>query len=103
MVGSESSSEKKCKENKYKKRTSIGYAEYAVQKVFQEINCGTLTSYSAAKIYGIPRTTLQYHLSDGFKHKGSLGPYTVFTLTEEEEIVTWLKDNERSGNITYSE
>ncbi|XP_029732003.2 uncharacterized protein LOC115253733 [Aedes albopictus] len=81
---------------KHQKRNPV--AEDVVQKALEEVKCGTLTYYAAALKYGIPRTTLQYRLSDVYKHKGSRGPYTVLTSAEEEEIVTWLKDKERKGH-----
>nr|XP_029727479.1 uncharacterized protein LOC115265664 [Aedes albopictus] len=56
-----------------------------------------MTTNFAAKHFGVPRTTLQYRLSTKCKHKGTTGPYPVFTTTEEQDIVSWLLTMERRG------
>lgn len=86
-----------------KKRCPVTYTEPALLKALEEIKNKTKSIYSAAKSYGIPRTTIQYRLSDEYKHRGTRGPHTVFAAEEEEQIVSWLRDKESKGHpITIS-
>nr|CAI5821448.1 unnamed protein product [Callosobruchus analis]CAI5830396.1 unnamed protein product [Callosobruchus analis]CAI5832848.1 unnamed protein product [Callosobruchus analis]CAI5852990.1 unnamed protein product [Callosobruchus analis] len=45
-----------------------------------------MSKKAAAKRFGIPRSTIQYRLSDKFKSPG-YGPPTVLTSKEEEILI----------------
>lgn len=51
---------------------------------------------TAAKCFGVPRSTLQFRLSDQFR-KTRHGPDTVLTTEEESLLVEWILDSYRKG------
>lgn len=74
--------------------------QYKLAKLNESVDSvqkGAMSTNFASKYFGVPRTTLQYRLSTKCKNKGSTGPYTVFTMEEEQAIVSWLKTMERKG------
>lgn len=73
------------------------YEEGKLNESVSYVQKGAMTTNFAAKHFGVPRTTLQYRLSTKCKHKGTTGPYPVFTTTEEQDIVSWLLTMERRG------
>ncbi|XP_065074218.1 uncharacterized protein LOC135698251 [Ochlerotatus camptorhynchus] len=83
--------------SKSRKAKLITYSESYLEETVNQIRNGTLLLYTAAKLTGIPRATLQYRLSSVFKNKGTRGPYSIFSTNEEKEIVKWIKDMVRKG------
>lgn len=61
----------------------------------EEIKRG-LSKKAVAKKFGIPRSTLQFRLSNKFK-KVRHGPNTYLTEEEENIIVSWILDSHRKG------
>nr|CAI5852989.1 unnamed protein product [Callosobruchus analis] len=55
-----------------------------------------MSKKAAAKRFGIPRSTIQYRLSDKFKSPG-YGPPTVLTSKEEEILIKWIFECHRKG------
>nr|CAH7742610.1 unnamed protein product [Callosobruchus chinensis] len=55
-----------------------------------------MSKKTAAKRFGIPRSTIQYRLSDKFKSPG-YGPPTVLTNKEEEILIKWIFECHRKG------
>ncbi|XP_021709602.1 uncharacterized protein LOC110679408 [Aedes aegypti] len=91
------SPEKSKKAKMFTPRKSKAYLENSVQDSVDSIRKEAMSTNFASKFFGVPRTTLQYRLSDKCKNKGSTGPYTIFTVGEELGIVTWLRTMERKG------
>lgn len=71
------------------------YSEHDLQKAIMEIKEG-LSIHKAAKLYTIPRGTLQNRLHNRTK-KPSFGPSPVLTVEEEQKIIDWLIDNHSKG------
>lgn len=67
------------------------YEESLLQKALSEIKDGKIS-----KIYGIPRSTLQFRLGPKFS-KIRPGIPTILTEAEEEAIVDWVKVSQRKG------
>lgn len=83
---------------KQKKKHSKCFAKYSedlVQKALQDIKSGE-SKKSTARKYGIPRSTLQFRLSQKFK-KVRKGPATYLTATEETLLNEWIIDSQRKG------
>lgn len=80
---------------KHPKRESKTYNEIKIQEALNEIKRG-MCKKTVAKKFGIPRSTLQFRLSDKFK-KIRHGPNTYLTAEEEEIIVSWILDSCRKG------
>lgn len=71
------------------------YTEEALQRAIIEIKNGGKKKTVAAK-FGIPRSTLQFRLSDKFK-KIRKGPNTYLTTEEEAKLEQWILECERKG------
>lgn len=77
-------------------RKKNSYDECQLQKVLGEVRAGKISKKSAAKIYSIPRSTIQFRLGPKFT-KIRPGPSTVLTEAEELAIVDWVKVSQRKG------
>lgn len=82
---------------KIKKPSTKAYEDSTLQTALGKVRDSAMPLYTAAKKFGVPRTTLQYRLSEHYKNKGTRGPYTIFSANEEANIVKWLKDMGRKG------
>ncbi|KAG5879968.1 hypothetical protein JTB14_036180 [Gonioctena quinquepunctata] len=71
------------------------YSEEVVQAAFKDINYGMPKKQAAIK-YGIPRSTLQFRLSDKFT-KIEHGPRTYLTRDEENILESWILESHRKG------
>lgn len=76
---------------KYAKR----YDEATIEKALDEIRSGAAIKSTARK-FGLPRSTLQFRLSQKFK-KTRPGPVTVLTSKEENLIENWIIECARKG------
>lgn len=63
------------------------YSEETLTKALSEIRMGKISKHTAAKLYGIPRSTILFRFGKYFS-KARPGPETF--LSSEEEIVQWL-------------
>ncbi|XP_065074208.1 uncharacterized protein LOC135698234 isoform X2 [Ochlerotatus camptorhynchus] len=86
----------KTKRKRQKPKAST-YSESYLEETVNHIRNGTLLVTAASKLTGIPRATLQYRLSPGFKNKGTPGPHKIFSTYEENEIAKWIKDMVQKG------
>ncbi|XP_062543539.1 uncharacterized protein LOC134211025 [Armigeres subalbatus] len=87
-------------ETSKRKRTfakRVTYDASSIEVILNQVRCGLLTVNQAAKVSGIPRTTLQYRNGNTYKNKGSPGPYAVFNQQEEDEIIKSLQELEQRG------
>ncbi|KAI4466912.1 tc5 transposase dna-binding domain [Holotrichia oblita] len=50
----------------------------------------------AAKLYGVPRATIQFRLSNKFT-KASPGPPPILTASEEDTLVKWILESQKKG------
>lgn len=76
---------------KYSKR----YSESDIQKAVEAVRNG-MPKKAASKTFNVPRSTIQFRLSDKFV-KSRPGPNTVLTEEEEDILVKWIKENTRKG------
>ncbi|KAG5864162.1 hypothetical protein JTB14_032043 [Gonioctena quinquepunctata] len=77
------------------RKYSKSYIEEVVQAALKDINYG-MPKKQAAMIYGIPRSTLQFSLSDKFT-KIEHGPRTYLTKDEENVFESWIFESHRKG------
>lgn len=77
-------------------KTRKTYQEKDVQEALLAIKNGQMSKKAASKNYKIPRSTLQFRLSENFT-KARPGPATVLTEEEESTIVEWLKVSQEKG------
>lgn len=82
----------KIKSKLEKKKT---YDEEILQKALHDIKRGT-PKKTVSKKYGIPRSTLQFRMSEKFT-KIRRGPRTILSELEEQLITEWLIDCQRKG------
>jgi hypothetical protein len=71
------------------------YSEVAVGEALRAIE-GGMSKKAASKMFGIPRTTLIFRLSDKFR-KIDPGPSPVLTAAEEATLVEWIICNQKKG------
>ncbi|KAJ8917899.1 hypothetical protein NQ315_002591 [Exocentrus adspersus] len=76
---------------KYKKC----YSEAGLSSALDAVRKG-MSKKEASKLYGIPRGTLQFRLSDKFKKCGH-GPPPVLSSEEENLLVSWITENLKKG------
>lgn len=69
------------------------YGQNAMENALAAIQNG-LSKKAASKLYGIPRTTLIFRLSEKF-NKTDHGPPPVLTKQEEEILVDWIICNHK--------
>ena len=62
------------------------YEREAMVKANNEVQSNCLAVCAAAKLYGVPRTHLQFQLQHP-GHKDTKGPATVLTTVEETTLV----------------
>ncbi|KAJ2937254.1 hypothetical protein O0L34_g19471 [Tuta absoluta] len=77
---------------KYKKK----YKEEELSLAVAAIKDGMLKR-EAARLYNIPRATLQFRLSENFNDKTRPGPPTVLTDSEELKIKEWVITSSKKG------
>ncbi|KAK9680225.1 CENP-B N-terminal DNA-binding domain [Popillia japonica] len=75
------------KGSKYKKK----YTEKDVASTLNTIKNG-VSKEQAAKLYGVPRATIQFRLSNKFT-KASPGPSPILTASDEDTLVKWIMAN----------
>ncbi|KAG5898614.1 hypothetical protein JTB14_020990 [Gonioctena quinquepunctata] len=80
---------------KKNRKYSKSYTEEVVQAALKDINYGMPKKQAAMK-YGIPRSTLQFRLSDKFT-KIEHGPRTYLTRDEENVLELWILESHRKG------
>ena len=78
------------KDNKYKKK----YCEKQIEHAIQAVKNG-MPQRTASKQYGVPRSTIQFRMSNAFL-KTTLGPPPVLG-TAEDDLVNWIIDCQRKG------
>lgn len=71
------------------------YDEETVKKAVEAIKEG-MSKKMASKKFGVPRSTLQFRLSDKFV-KIRPGPTTVLSEEEEDVLVKWIKECSNKG------
>lgn len=76
---------------KYHKR----YTEENLSEALKAIDNG-MSKREAARIFNIPRSTLQFRKSDQFV-KPRHGPATILTSDEENTLVQWIKECHQKG------
>ncbi|CAK1603693.1 unnamed protein product [Parnassius mnemosyne] len=82
---------KSAKGEVYKKK----YTEEDLEAAIQAIQNG-MSKRAAAKVFGIPRGTLQFRLQGNFL-KTRPGPPTILTNDEENTLVEWIIQSSRKG------
>ncbi|KAF6213605.1 hypothetical protein GE061_011326 [Apolygus lucorum] len=65
------------------------YSEESLQKATEAVKQGLMSQKHAEKTFGVPRSTIQFRLSDKFS-RSALGRPTILTKEEEEEIQEWI-------------
>lgn len=71
------------------------YSEESLQEALADINNG-MPKQEAARKHSIPRSTLQFRLSEKFT-KTENGPRTYLTKEEEDLLVTWISESHKKG------
>lgn len=56
-----------------------------------------MSQRDAAKLYQVPRATLQFRSSEKFNQKVSLGPKPILTSEEEELLENWILISHKKG------
>lgn len=79
-----------------KEKEKKKYTEENLIKALNAIRDDGMPKNKAATTFGIPRSTLQFRLSEKFKKPG-YGPETVLTANEEKELVHWVLECYRKG------
>ncbi|XP_065094542.1 uncharacterized protein LOC135715060 [Ochlerotatus camptorhynchus] len=79
------------------KKSQKRYTEKQLQELLPKIKNGSLSMYHVTKYYGIPRSTLQFRLSNKCKQHGKSGRLPVLLPDEEQKICKWLNEMERKG------
>ncbi|XP_062559650.1 uncharacterized protein LOC134224336 [Armigeres subalbatus] len=73
------------------KKQPKNYTEQHLRELIRQVQNGSMTMYQVNKYYGIPRSTLQFRLSNKYKHQGRSGRLPVVLRNEEEEICKFLR------------
>lgn len=71
------------------------YDENVIQEALTAVKAG-MSKLKASLTFGIPRSTIQFRLSDKFT-KTQYGPQTVLTSQEEETLVRWIEKSMQKG------
>lgn len=72
------------------------YCEKDMQKALEAVKTQGLSKKAAAKLYGVPRTTLIFRLCSKFS-KARKGPQTVLSTAEEDCLEDWITTSQRQG------
>ena len=72
------------------------YDEEALIRALDDIQNNGLSKKAASKKYKIPRSTLQFRLSQKFT-KTSLGPKPILSTDEEQILINWILESYRKG------
>lgn len=72
------------------------FSEENIQNAENAVVNGKISKKSAAKLFNIPRSTLQFRLSESYK-KSRPGPITILTKVEENQIVEWVVESCKRG------
>jgi lambda repressor-like predicted transcriptional regulator len=78
--------------SRYKKK----YNQEAISKALEDILNNGVSKKAASKKYGIPRSTLQFRLSQKFT-KTTFGPSPILSKEEEQILVDWVLQSHRTG------
>lgn len=79
------------KDNKYQKK----YCEKQIEDAIQAVKNG-MPQRTASKQYDVPRSTIQFRMSNAFV-KTTPGPPPVLGRTAEDDLVNWIIDCQRKG------
>lgn len=79
------------KDNKYQKK----YCEKQIEDAIHAIKNG-MSKHAASKQYGVPRSTIQFRMSNAFV-KTTPGPAPVLGRSGEDDLVNWIIDCQRKG------
>lgn len=74
---------------------SKNYNEESIQNAIIDIRNGMPKQLAAIK-YGVPRSTIQFRLSENFK-KVKHGPNSYLSKDEENLLVSWIEESHRKG------
>ncbi|KAF6210599.1 hypothetical protein GE061_013705 [Apolygus lucorum] len=66
------------------------YTEEDLAVAIRAVKAGTLSINKAAKIYGIPKGTLFNKVRGKVPMTRKMGPPTVLSQTEEENVMNWI-------------
>lgn len=72
------------------------YSEDDVLRALESIRNG-MSQRKATQEFGVPRSTLQFRVSDKFRNKTSHGPNPVLSPDEESRIEEWISVCQRNG------
>ncbi|KAI4463240.1 tc5 transposase dna-binding domain [Holotrichia oblita] len=81
---------------KNKLKYSKQYSEENLQKALQAVN-GGMSKIKASELYNVPRSTIQFRLSNKFSNKTSHGPSPYLTEVEEDVLVKWIIESQQKG------
>ena len=71
---------------KYTKR----YSEENVRKALESVQTDGMSVRKAGQLFGVPRATIQFRLSNQFKNKTTLGPSPILSAEEEDTLEKWI-------------
>ncbi|VEN54906.1 unnamed protein product [Callosobruchus maculatus] len=83
-----------------KKRNEIKFFKYSENDLFRavhSIKSGEISLNYASKLYGIPKSTLSNKLNKKVPMERKMGPTTILTKEEEEELVIWILNKAKLG------
>ncbi|KAF6208317.1 hypothetical protein GE061_016771 [Apolygus lucorum] len=98
---SQSESEDDQEVKRYYKRFT--YTEEDLAVAIRGMKAGTLSIYKAAKIYGIPKGTLFNKVRGKVPMTRKMGPPTVLSQTEEENVMNWILNMAKLGFPMHGE
>lgn len=68
-----------------------------IKSAIEAVEIDGMSQKSAAKKFGVARSTLQFRLKNLNKEHFSCGPSTVLSTNEEETLVKWLLESSKKG------
>lgn len=68
---------------------SRSYSDQKLEEAIEAVKGKKLSKKAAAKLFNIPRSTIQFRMSENFKKK-SKGPNPVLSIEEEEQLERWI-------------
>ena len=72
------------------------YDEKTISRALEDILNNGLSKKAASRKYGIPRSTLQFRLSEKFT-KSTFGPSPILSVDEEKMLVDWVFHSHKKG------
>lgn len=79
-----------------KDKKILKYNPDSMEKAVEAVKKGIATK-TAANTYGVPKTTLQYHVISKYQLHNPIGGKTVFTSEEESLLVRWVLESVSKG------